>query len=412
MTTERKMAAATSLLEQLAIGRTESLFAPDVAAHEADLVAGIGGLPVLIVGGAGSIGAATVRAVAPYRPSHLHIVDQDENALAELVRDLRSSGLAERVGDLRALALDYGAPPMQRFLLDAPSYGTVLNFAAIKHVRSEKDLPSILHMLDTNVVKPQRLMEWLAARGFGGAYFAVSTDKAADPVNFMGASKRIQEILTLSSGALARMGVRTVCARFANVAYSNGSLLHGFLRRLEKGQALAVPRRVRRFLISHEEAAHICLLGAVCGPSAHAIVPRDGSLEQVELTSVAAGFLKAHGLETAYCATEVEARRLAARPRSGTYPVLLTDPDTAGEKLSEQFVSEGERPVEFGMQKLVALRPATEGVARAVELVRAIERLIAEPERPASTGQLESLLVSVLPSFHHAVTGRSLDQRM
>lgn len=406
------MSIAVSSLEQIAVGRRESLFGPDVAAHDRELVAGIGGHPVLVVGGAGSVGAATAHVLAQYRPSHLHIVDQDENAVAELVRDMQSSGLANRVGELRARALDYGSPPMKRLLLGAPQYRLVLNFAAIKHVRSEKDLPSILHMLDTNVVKPQRLVEWLAARGFTGSYFAVSTDKAADPANFMGASKRVQEILTLASSALARAGARTVCARFANVAFSNGSLLYGFLRRLERGQALAVPKQVQRYLITHEEAAHICLLSTVCGPTGHAVVPRDGSLEPVDLTSVAVAFLEAHRLKPLCCATEEEARNRSAHRPDGTYPVLLTEPDTTGEKVREQFVGAGEQAAEIGMKHLVGIRPATGGAPQAEELVRAIERLIADPERPVNAKELESLLVSVLPTFHHADTGKSLDDRM
>ena len=406
------MSTMLSSLEPVAVGRKDSLFAPDLAARDAELREAIGGQAVLILGGAGSIGAATTKLLVHYAPSRLHLVDQDENGLVELLRDMRSSGLAGGVADLRILAMDYGSPNMKRFLGSVPPYQLILNFAAIKHVRSEKDVPSTLHLLDTNVVKPHRLLEWLAAGGFTGRYYAVSTDKAADPVNFMGASKRVQEMLTLG-GPLQHGGAHLTCARFANVAFSNGSLLHGFLQRLERGQPLAVPKHVSRYLITHEEAAQICALATVCGPSSHTVVPRTGgTLEPVELSSVAQAILKARGLKPLYCATEDEARARASQRPEGSYPVLLTEPDTAGEKPTEQFVGAGEAAVEIGLKSLLGIRQASEGSHRAVAFARAIERLIADPDRPVTTAELRSLLVSVLPTFQHTETGKSLDHRM
>lgn len=406
------MPTSTESLERLAAGRTESLFVPDMAARAAEIEKAVRGAPVLVVGGAGSIGAAMARLIATYRPSHLHVVDQDENGLVELVRDMRSNGLAARVGHLRALALDYGSPVMRHFLSDAPPYRLVLNFAAIKHVRSEKDLPSILHMLDTNVVKPRRFMDWLAERRFGGSYYAVSTDKAADPVNFMGASKRVQEALTLRVGALAGSRVHTSCARFANVAFSNGSLLYGFLRRLELGQALAVPRGVTRYFISHQEAAEICVLAAVVAPSGHVVVPRPGgSLVPVDLTTVAVAVLQQRGLEPQFCSSEDEARKRASHPAPGTYPVLLTEPDTAGEKLTELFVGDEEEAVEIGMNRLMGIRPRSDGDDQALAFAAEVEALIAS-DRPFTIADLEARMAAALPAFRHAASGKTLDDRM
>jgi len=405
------MSTAASSLESLAVGRPGSLFAPDMVARAGELRGAVEGRSILILGGAGSIGSATARLLAGYAPSALHVVDQDENGLVELLRDMRSSGAAGDVGDLRILALDYGAPNMRRFLRSVPPYDVILNFAAIKHVRSEKDVPSTLHLLETNVVKPRRFLEWLEAARFAGRYYAVSTDKAADPVNFMGASKRVQEILTLG-GPLGRSGARRTCARFANVAFSNGSLLHGFLKRLEREQPLAVPRGIRRYLITHEEAAQICVLATVCGPSGHTLVPRaGGTLEPIELAAVARAVLETRGLRPLYCDTEDEARARAAERPAGTYPVLLTAPDTAGEKPTEQFVGAGEHATEIGLQGLLGIRQESDD-GPAQRLASEVERLIADPDRPVSAAELRSMLVAVLPTFQHADTGKSLDQRM
>jgi FlaA1/EpsC-like NDP-sugar epimerase len=233
-------------LARLATGREKELFTEDIDRFRTELTQRIGGSRILVIGGAGSIGAATVRSLVPFGARSLHVVDQNENTLVELVRDLRSRFDASKLPDFRTLPLNFGSPIMERFLMEEEPYDFVLNFAALKHVRSEKDCCSILQMLDTNVVKPAYLLKWLVNRGGLRGYFCVSTDKAANPVNLMGASKRLMEHVIFSGEVAECRDVKITSARFANVAFSDGSLLQGWLMRLSQGQPLAVPRDTRR----------------------------------------------------------------------------------------------------------------------------------------------------------------------
>src|SRR5580700_3911214 len=237
-------------LTSIVTGRADSLFARDLEASSDRVVAKVRDRRILVIGGGGSIGAATVRIILDYRPSALHVVDHNENYLAELVRELRGRSAGIPDIDFRTLPLDYGGPVMERFLRESPPYDVVLNFAALKHVRSEKDIYSVLQMFDTNVVRHIRFKRWLAEYRHGSTYFAVSTDQAANPVSLMGASKRLMEDLIFDIAAESYQS--TTSARFANVAFSNGSLLQGFSHRLAKRQPLAVPRGTRRYFISQD----------------------------------------------------------------------------------------------------------------------------------------------------------------
>ena len=264
-----------SALGSIATGRSTSRFAADVAVHNDAMCATFSGKRVLVVGGAGSIGAATVRALLPFDPAALHVMDQDENGLAELVRDLRSTGLLSGSLDLRLEPLDYGSGVARRFLAAAGPYDAVLHFAALKHVRSEKDAASILQMLDTNVLKQARLMSWLAEEGDPARYFAVSTDKAANPVNVRGASTRLMEQLLFTDAVVPARSATRTSARFANVAFSAGSLLASWGERIRKRQPVAVPRDTRRYFVTLDEAAEICLLAGSAIPDKHLAVPGD-----------------------------------------------------------------------------------------------------------------------------------------
>ena len=261
-----------SELDVLVTGRKHSLFEPDMDANAAVLGEAIRGRRVLVLGGGGSIGSITTRILLNYGPKAVHVVDQNENCLAELVRDLRGrpEGLCEV--DFRTFPIDYGSPIMERLLNEAERYDVVMHFAALKHVRSEKDLHSAMQMLDTNVVRHIRFKQWLARNDHGRIYFAVSTDKAANPTSLMGASKRLMEDVVF--GVAAEHATSTTSARFANVAFSNGSLLQSFLQRLEKRQPLAVPRETRRYFISHREAGELCMLAALRIPDQHVAFPK------------------------------------------------------------------------------------------------------------------------------------------
>jgi FlaA1/EpsC-like NDP-sugar epimerase len=413
MNVDRPRLDAASL-SPLATGRTESLFATDVESRRGELLSRIRGSRILVVGGSGSIGAATVAAVTAYSPASVHVIDQNENTLVELVRTLRSDPAGLSVADFRCLPIDFGSTIMERLLKETPAYDYVLNFAALKHVRSEKDVFSLLQMLDTNLVKQARLLRWLTERGGLRRYFCVSTDKAANPVNLMGASKRVMEHLVFSREAVPSFAADAVSARFANVAFSDGSLLDGFLKRLQKRQPLAVPRQTRRYFISLVEAGQICLLAAFCAPSGHIVVPRlDPSSDLHDLESVAAAVLRRAGFEPAVYHDEAEARtRVAADVDSGRYPLLLAPLDTSGEKPYEEFLGNNETAVEIGMKELLAVAYVPTSPGAVATLVNELEQYLATPRLPVDKSTLVARLAAVVPQFCHVETGKTLDQRM
>ena len=402
-------------LARLATGRTRELFSDDFQRCHSVLEQEIRDRRILVIGGAGSIGGATIRKMVPFGPRALHVVDQNENGLAELVRDLRSSNDPADLKDLRTLPLNFGGPVMERFLREEAPYDHVLNFAALKHVRSEKDCFSILQMLDTNVVRPAHLLRWLAARGGVRRYFCVSTDKAANPVNLMGASKRLMEHVIFSEATTAGdAGIKVTSSRFANVAFSDGSLLQGWLMRLAKGQPLAVPRDTRRYFVSLPEAGQICLLAAFATPDRHLLVPRlDPSNDLIDLAGLATQVLRQSGYTPQVFETEEEARAAMTNGKAnGSYPLLLTPLDTSGEKPYEEFVGEGERSVDLGLTQLsgVAYLPAHAEVLAG--FMRRVEEMIDTPGKPASKEQLVEEIQRVLPEFHHIASAKTLDQRL
>lgn len=393
----------------LATGRNTNLFSEDVRDRVEEIRAQIGGARVLVIGGAGTIGAATVRSILPFGPAALHVVDHNENSLVELVRDLRSGG-SSLSKDFRTFAFDFGSPIMQRLLRDSGPYDLVLNFAASKHVRAEKDLCSLLQLLETNVVKAARLMKWLETHGAPARYFCVSTDKAANPTNLMGASKRVMEHLIFQSG----LGFETTSARFANVAFSDGSLLHGFLRRVERSQPIAVPRDTRRYFISPAEAGELCLIAATCAPSRHVVIPRLRATTDLHLLeSVAADFVRSMGFEPLFVDEERAAISAAATEiPKGRYPVLLTPLDTSGEKGAEEFVGAGESTVEIGLRQLLAIPQRGADPEPLATLLGRIEEAINDPSRELTRASIVAWLTPLVPELRHAESAKNLDQRM
>lgn len=401
-------------LAHLATGRKGRLFDEDVHVREAELRERLSGKRVLAIGGAGSIGGATVRALLPFAPSCLHVIDHNENALAELVRDLRSRDGSLGVSELRMLPVDFGSGIIRRFLREQPAYDFVLNFAAIKHVRSEKDIYSLLHMLETNLLAPARFLAWLAARGGTQAYFCVSTDKAANPVNIMGATKRAMEHLIFSGECVSGFSERVTSARFANVAFSNGSVLDSWLKRLQKRQPLAVPRDTRRYFISLEEAGQICLLAAICAPDQQILIPTlHPERDLCELESVAKRFLEHQGWVPYRCDTEVEARvALKCPPKPGYYPLLVTPLDTAGEKPYEEFIGCNESAHEVQLPNLrgISYTPGTPGALR--RFVQEVSDMITRNDRSVSKADVIEALRHVVPELAHVDSPYNLDERM
>jgi FlaA1/EpsC-like NDP-sugar epimerase len=400
-------------LAELATGRSRTLCAEDLDSRHEELSRLLGGSRVLIVGAAGSIGSATAHVLAQFRPLALHLVDLNENALAELVRDFRGAGWLD-VSDLRALPLDYGAPVMQQFLRENGPYDFVLNFAALKHVRSEKDLYSLTQMLDTNVVKQVRFLSWLTEGGWAKRYFCVSTDKAANPVNLMGASKRIMEHLIFSGLYLKGVQPAVSSARFANVAFSNGSLLQSFLTRFERKQPLAVPRETRRYFISLEESGHICLLAAVLGKHRHILIPRlKPTVDLHDLQSIAIQFLRRHSfIPRVYEDERAALANIQADLIKGEYPLLLTPLDTSGEKPHEEFFSRGETPIDDGFQSLLGIFYKDTSADLLKEFVGRVESLVVSGGAGTAKGDIVKWFTKAIPELEHIETGKSLDQRM
>jgi FlaA1/EpsC-like NDP-sugar epimerase len=414
ISTDIRIAGGTSTqcdIDFVVTRRRHSLFQSDVTAHAADLSDKLRGQRVLVVGGGGSIGSATTSLLLDFGPGAVHVIDQNENYLAELVRYLRGRPRGLSNVDFRTLPIDYGSSVTERFLREAERpYNIVLNFAALKHVRSEKDIYSILQMLDTNLVRHARFKRWLSEHGHGSMYFAVSTDKAANPTSLMGASKRLMEDLVF--GLYTEHAISTTSARFANVSFSNGSLLDGFLRRLAARQPLAAPRDTRRYFISQTEAGELCLIAALLVPDKHIAFPNlDPAKELQTLESIALRLLEHFGLTPQFYEDGERARQeVESAARLGRWPLLLTPLDTSGEKPYEEFVGEGEMAVNIGMNAIRAFRHVpSQAVER--ELFGRMAILIDNPEVQADKNNIVDEVRQALMKFCHVDTGRNLDQR-
>jgi FlaA1/EpsC-like NDP-sugar epimerase len=401
-------------LARTVLGRRpdQEYFRDDCQVRSEQLTEALRDRRILVIGGAGSIGGETVALLAAFQPTSLHVVDVNENALAELVRDLRSRGTGLKVPDFRALPLDFGSPVMRRFLAEEDPYDLVLNFAALKHVRSEKDICSLLQLLDTNVLKVARLLRWMYEGGATSRFFSVSTDKAANPVSLMGASKRLMEEVAFTA---TEKGVAVSSARFANVAFSNGSLLASFITRLAKRQPLAAPVDTRRFFVTLEEAGRLCLLAAVSCPGGHIVVP-GAEFRAVDhrLEDVAVAFLRAHGLQARIYEDEAAARLGVETDLAvDRYPLLLTRRDTSGEKAYEEFVGDGEQTVSLGFHELegIPFRSAANMEGHRAFLSE-LEALVGDPARDVKKADLIESMRTVLPGLAHVETGKTLDGRM
>ena len=287
--------------------RRSSMFAPDIAANSDRLRQEVEGKSLLVIGGAGSIGSSYIKAILPFKPSKLVVIDLNENGLAELTRDLRSTYGLYIPEEYRTYTLNFADPIFERMFRKEQGFDIVANFSAHKHVRSEKDEYSVQALIENNVIKAKKLLDLLSEfppRHF----FCVSTDKAANPVNIMGASKRIMEDMIMAYSSKFKV----TTARFANVAFSNGSLLAGFIDRIMKKQPLAAPNDVKRYFVSPEESGQICMLACVLGNNGEIFFPKLGEEKMITFSSICDRFLRTLGYEKKECATDEEARRYAA----------------------------------------------------------------------------------------------------
>jgi FlaA1/EpsC-like NDP-sugar epimerase len=389
------------------IGRDRPLFEADIARHETELLERVAASRFLVIGGAGSIGQAVAREIFQRRPSALHVVDLSENNLVELVRDLRST-LGYIDGDFRTFAIDCGSPEFRALLRWSGGYDYVLNLSALKHVRSEKDPFTLMRMIDVNIlntIDTLRLARDLSAR----KYFCVSTDKAANPANMMGASKRIMEMFLMR--ASRELPIST--ARFANVAFSDGSLLHGFNQRFAKRQPISAPTDVRRYFITPQESGELCLMSCLLGENRDIFFPKlSEQLDLLTFSDIAARYLASLGFAAYPCATEDEARvrvpELIARQQ---WPCYFFTSDTTGEKDVEEFYTAAETldMARFASIGVIKNSPDYDDalLAAFLESVSTLKARGIWDRR-----ELVELFHASIPDFGHQETGKYLDGRM
>lgn len=403
------LAASEQQLVPLLLRRNTSLFADDLKASARDLTSAIRDARVLVTGAAGSIGGAFVKEIARHRPAALTLIDLDENALVELVRDLRSGDSAID-GELRTLAIGLGTPEFDHFVRDAPPYTHFVNFAALKHVRSERDPQTLMRLLDTNVLALDRAIGALLARG-KPKLFSVSSDKAVRPASLMGASKRWMERLLASYSGRSTVG----SARFANVAFSRGSLLDGFLHRIAKRQPIAAPSDIQRYFISSAEAAELCLLAGFVGRDREVFVPRaSDAMSPIGMVEVAKIVLKAHGLEAEPFGSAEEARRsdLLRQKDPTRWPCYFEESSTSGEKALEELVGPTEQvdAKRFRAIDVVTLGGPADDADRLADARSRLVRL-----RDGNTWAKEDIVDIVrtaVPELDYVDRGSSLDDRM
>ncbi|EGQ8030904.1 NAD-dependent epimerase/dehydratase family protein [Vibrio parahaemolyticus] len=389
------------------IGRTDALFTQDIAHHEAELFRIVSESRFLVLGGAGSIGQAVTKEIFKRNPKKLHVVDISENNMVELVRDIRSSfGYID--GDFQTFALDIGSLEYDAFIKADGKFDYVLNLSALKHVRSEKDPYTLMRMIDVNVFNTDKTIQQSIDAG-AKKYFCVSTDKAANPVNMMGASKRIMEMFLMRKSE--QIAIST--ARFANVAFSDGSLLHGFNQRIQKRQPIVAPNDIKRYFVTPQESGELCLMSCIFGENRDIFFPKlSEALHLISFADIAVKYLEQLGYEPHLCDSEEEARQLAhTLPEQGKWPCLFTASDTTGEKDFEEFFTDKE---ELDMSRFENLGIIKNEPLYEQELLTLFENSISEMkgEQAWSKEAIVKLFFTMIPDFGHKETGKYLDSKM
>ena len=389
------------------IGREEQLFTEDVNKLSKELARIVSNSRFLVLGGAGSIGQAVTKEIFKRLPKKLHVVDISENNMVELVRDIRSSyGYID--GDFQTFALDIGSIEYDAFIKSDGKYDYVLNLSALKHVRSEKDPFTLMRMIDVNIFNTEKTMKQAAEKG-SKKYFCVSTDKAANPVNMMGASKRIMEMFLMRRST----DITISTARFANVAFSDGSLLHGFNQRIQKKQPIVAPKDIKRYFVTSQESGELCLMSCIFGENRDIFFPKlSESLHLISFADIAIKYLKNLGYQPHICETEDEARELAITlPEEGKWPCLFTNSDTAGEKDFEEFFTGSET---LDMERFESLGVIKNEASFDSRLVAEFEQAVAafKQEKAWTKNQVVKLFFKMIPEFGHKETGKYLDGKM
>lgn len=389
------------------IGRSKELFDVDINSHDHHLRDLVKGSRFLVIGGAGSIGQAVTREIFKRDPAVLHVVDISENNMVELVRDIRST-LGYESGDFRTFAVDCGGREFAALVAAEGPYDYVFNLSALKHVRSEKDPYTLMRMVRVNVFNTLSTLS-MAREGGAKKYFCVSTDKAANPVNMMGASKRIMEMFLMRESLRQSISM----ARFANVAFSDGSLLHGFNQRFAKRQPISAPNDVRRYFVTPQESGELCLLSGLLGENRDIFFPKlSENLHLITFSEIAVRYLDSLGFEAYECGTEDEARgRAQELIASKRWPCYFFKSDTTGEKDFEEFFTDQEDLDMGRFDSVGVIRNAAHfDPAQLDAFMKNIQNLCSQPFW--SKSELVKLFHDMIPDFGHKETGKYLDQRM
>jgi FlaA1/EpsC-like NDP-sugar epimerase len=389
------------------IGRDQPLFTKDINTHEKELSNLVAASRFLVIGGAGSIGQAVTREIFKRSPKVLHVVDISENNMVELVRDIRST-LGYIKGDFRTFAIDCGSREYEALMNAGDGYDYVLNLSALKHVRSEKDPFTLMRLIEVNILNTIKTIE-IAKNHGASKYFCVSTDKAANPVNMMGASKRIMEMFLMSASEVIPLST----ARFANVAFSDGSLLHGFNQRFAKRQPIAAPNDVRRYFVTPQESGELCLMSCLLGENRDIFFPKlSENLHLTSFSDIADRFLRGLGYEPFECASEEEARyRADELITKKKWPCYFFGSDTTGEKDFEEFFTDSEI-LDMERFNSVGIIKNLSGfdIAKLQYFEATLAAIKAQPTWEKA--EIVDLFNYMIADFAHKETGKYLDARM
>ena len=389
------------------IGRDKKLFSNDLESKKKELEKIISQSRFLVLGAAGTIGQSVTKEIFKRNPLKLHVVDISENNMVELVRDIRSS-FGYIVGDFKTFALDIGSIEYDTFIKKDGKYDYVLNLSALKHVRSEKDPFTLMRMIDVNIFNTEKTLQQSIDKGVK-KYFCVSTDKAADPVNMMGASKRIMEMFLMRKSK--EINIST--ARFANVAFSDGSLLYGFNQRLEKRQPIVAPNDIKRYFVTFQESGELCLMSCIFGENRDIFFPKlSKDLHLISFADIAVKYIKEKGYEPFFCKDEEEARKLIEiLPQERKWPCLFLSSDTSGEKDFEEFFTENENLDMKRFENLGIIKnEANFNDKHLKEFTDTIWGF--KNKKEWSKKQVIELFIKMIPNFAHKETGKYLDEKM
>ena len=389
------------------IGRSKNLFTKDLKKYEKELNEKVSSSKFLVIGGAGSIGQAVTKEIFNRNPRKLHVVDISENNMVELVRDIRSSeGYIS--GEFKTFTLDVGSYEYDAFIKADGKYDYVLNLSALKHVRSEKDPFTLMRMVEVNILNTIKTIDQARSNGTK-KYFCVSTDKAANPVNMMGASKRIMELFLMRESR----SIDISTARFANVAFSDGSLLHSFSQRIQKKQPIVAPNDIKRYFVTRQESGELCLMSCLLGDNRDIFFPKlSENLHLITFSEIAIKYLEMIGYEAHFCFNEDEARELVSSlPKKGKWPCLFTKSDTTGEKDFEEFFMENEK---IDIDRFENLGIVKSNFDFNVEELNIFKDKVHEMKESLcwTKPELVKLFHKLLPGFDHKETGKYLDSKM